>query len=248
MRHESRKAVRVRREVGDLETSVHRNQVRLLAQDDPQEARAVELEAAGLDRFAPAVRLCGRFGPFGARYCRYRLCPGCAARRSRENAERFLLAIRGMKAPATLVATFSTLGPWDLAAAVHSLRASLVRIRRHRSFASVRAVGSIETKRASAGVRWNVHAHLVIDPGSVDSLSAARAWHVLTDGRGTLQQDPSGPVRDVAALAWYIAKADGWCPPPGVLSAKELELLHYALRSRQLTLSWGATARARVTP
>lgn len=201
---------------------------------DEQEERARELEAIGEHRHAAWVRGCSRRRP-----CKVRLCPACAKREAARRARKVERVMRAMTVPVLTLFTLCSRSKTDLAATLVSIRKQQGLLRRRKCWRGIElAIGSLETKLTDDGERWNVHIHLVVDAaGGFDAAAIRQQWRRLCDGRGDFKVDDF--VRSREAVARYITKAQGWCPPPGKLTPALLDVLRHALHGRQLVVEWG---------
>lgn len=226
---------------GGVETSLP---IEGLRDRDPQEARAVELEALGLYIKAERVRGCRSPLQEYARTCKVRGCPGCAARTALGNRTAVVEAIRGMRRPVLVLVSLASRGLHDLRATMRELRALLQKLRRARLRSARAATGLLEPKLARRANRWIPHAHLVLDlPTELSWAHEAREWRRLTVGRGSFKPDPAVDVRSPEALALYITKGSDACPPPGTLAPVLLNLLWAGIHGLQLPINWGSHGR-----
>jgi hypothetical protein len=212
--------------------------------DEPQEARARELEEVGLHRWAERVRKCGlRFG-HQIRSCKVRCCPRCAARKSEENFAKAYAEIISMTSPIVGIFNVLSVGLWDLDKAFRRMSASLRSLRRHRMMLGIRrSVGFIEAKLTADKKRWNVHVHVVLEAWPDAAGDLDHHWKMATGGMGHFELDERIHVNDAVSLARYITKARDWSPSPGTLHPKILDLLLRGQHQRRLFVRWGARAR-----
>lgn len=213
----------------------------LAALEDPQAARAKELESLGEHRRAQRVLACRNPESLHPKQtCKQRLCPGCAAHYAQQNAWKADAIISQMLRPVVTLFTMSSKAIYDLNETITRFRAALTKIRRRKVLSNVRsAVGAIETAQATEGNRWNVHVHLVVDAlDGLDEAGINTAWRKLTNSRGTF--GTNGPPRSTSALSVYLTKSETWCPPPGALTSKGLDVLRRGIHGRQLLVRWGA--------
>lgn len=226
-----------------IETSCPMEWLRLI---DPQEARAIELEAIGDDKRARSIRECvSPLEEYGYT-CRDRRCPSCSARKAAKYAARAVKVIRDMRRPKLLLVTLCSLGLDDLRGTIAELRRLLTLLRRKR-LRSVRvAIGCIEPQLSRKGARWTPHLHVVVDVDALPFAVLRDEWRALTNGRGTFDADSRIHLRGVDprnpyALARYLFKSTDACPPPGTVAPEVLSVLwgRQGIHGAQLPVWWG---------
>lgn len=208
---------------------------------DPQEERALELEALGEHRRADAVRRCGARQPgYSPRTCKRRECPNCALRRSIVHARSIEADIMRMANPMVFLLTYPSGGLHDLGRDMREFRHALTKLKRSKRFAGVlSASGVLEPLLAKKKRNWALHAHLVLDVSNLDLAEVARIWKTLTGSHGTFAPDSRSPTPvSIRRLANYITKPNTWCPLPGVMDLWTYELLRIAIRGRRMLIRW----------
>lgn len=198
---------------------------------------------------AKRVLVCGAEA-YGRRTCKRRDCPTCAAARAKANAGKLAAMVARMSSPLVVLVTLTSAGAFDLGPTMRAFRDRLARLRRRRCVARyvIAGAGAIEPHLARSGERWEVHAHvaIVVVPG-FDLRTVARAWRTLTRKRGRFMAEPDPRLRSAAGFAAYVTKPNDWCPPPGTLDRKRLEILFRATKGRRVLVAWGA-ALPKVSP
>lgn len=219
--------------------------------DDPQELRALELEALGYHRDATRIRACGA-EPFPKQMCKIRLCPSCATDRATALYRKALSAMRRMSARTLCLVTVVSTDLLDLRETIDVFRSSFTALRRRRCFRTVRgAVGMIEPKLSADRRRWSVHAHPVLDVAIPDLDVALNdtTWQALVERKGragsfSLNDDrPNVDDGSIHAVARYVTKSTDVAPSPGTMSLRHLDILRSNLRGVRLPILWGVRAR-----
>lgn len=246
----ARRVPRVPEEVRSIQVTFQQvAEIRSVSLDDEHEARAQELDLLGFRKHAERIRRCSNPAtPWAKQTCKQRCCPTCGPALARKHTRRVRARIGEMGRPRLYLMTLCTKGMFDLPETVASFRRLLVRLRRQRCFRGVMAgVGAMEFAITGDGTRWLVHAHLVLDVAACDDPVVDRAWRKLTNGRGTFSIHPERPdVRaDHDGLDHYITKPDTWCPPPGSMHPKRLEILRAAIHGRRIPVEWGFRRKSR---
>ncbi|MBI5500857.1 MAG: hypothetical protein HY907_11490 [Deltaproteobacteria bacterium] len=207
-----------------------------------QDQRAAEFERIGLVRRANRIRRCGAFaGPRGPWACKDRFCPACARKKAAEINARLRGLIDAMNDPITFVVKVISRLPTDLGWALDRVRAGLTELRRRAPFRTANPmVAVVEACRTPDGLRWDAHAHLIIEEGAVDLDDVDHLWRTATGGEGTVAIEKGRHwIYDPDAFCGYLSKRDDSAPDPGALDRDQLQVMVAALRGRRLFASWG---------
>jgi hypothetical protein len=208
---------------------------------DPQEVRALELEAAGLTIKAQRVRECGiGRGVRAIRTCKIRGCPRCAARTRAAMMPWIHASLAKMKKPRVGVLNILSKTKKGLGRALDVMHESLANLRRcMKRLGIVRVVGAIEAVITKDGKRWNAHVHIVLDCRRAALRRLRKFWKKATAGRGHFVVHDEEFVQDPGGLGNYMSKVDSWCPAPGTMAPDDLGILLDALKGRHLHFRWG---------
>lgn len=146
-----------------------------------------------------------------------------------------------MLMPVTFVLKVRSTLPTDLRWALDQLRAGLSDLRRRAPFRTANPmIAVIEACRTADGLRWDAHAHILVEEGAVDLDEVDQLWHNATRGNGEVAiENGRTSIYDPDAFCGYLSKRDDSAPDPGALDRDQLRVLVGALRGRRLFASWG---------
>lgn len=224
---------------------------------DPQELRALELEAIDDYRRARHVRHCrtrrNRFHP-----CNFRLCRSCARIKAARYAWTLVDDVRQMSLPSAFLFGIWSRGLADLGPTIDAFHAALAILRAPRAFRDLlpKVSGLIEASLAAHGHAFLVHGHLVADscPDDEELSDMDQMFRGNVGGRvAFVRVHPALPdvdPRNCVGLAKYATKWATWCPKPGGpaaggVSLRVLHALSIGLHDRQLPVRCGVTSRGR---
>ena len=210
--------------------------------DEPREASAAGLWAAGYWKEAGDVRECGtKFVHYTCRDCEgvweslwrcgVRVCPGCARRRARRLFElhKDLCGRPNLKHLVLTVPNVDHLSR----EVINELRGAFTKLRRRKAFRGAWRGGvySIEFTFSQA-TRWHVHVHVLIDGRYLPQPYIKRVWGEITGGRRDVWIGMASNPRQV--LKYILAPgSDLWREPAALRELME------ATRGVHLTCGFG---------